>query len=44
MKILPYKNLFVGITDTLQQIFFEGKYADKEVERTLKSNKQWGAR
>ena len=44
MKILPYKNLFVGITDTLEQIFFEGKYADKEVERTLKSNKQWGAR
>lgn len=44
MKILPYKNLFVGITDTLNNIFFEGKYADKEVERTLKSNKQWGAR
>lgn len=44
MKILPYKNLFIGITDTLSAIFFEGKYADKEVERTLKSNKQWGAR
>jgi len=44
MKILPYKNLFIGITDTLNNIFFEGKYADKEVERTLKSNKQWGAR
>ena len=44
MKILPYKNLFVGITDTLNQIFFERKYADKEVERTLKSNKLWGAR
>lgn len=44
MKILPYKNLFIGITDTLNNIFFEGKYADKEVERTLKSNKLWGAR
>lgn len=44
MKILPFRNLFVGIIDTLNQIFFEGKYADKEVERTLKSNRAWGAR
>ncbi|WP_394330299.1 RsmB/NOP family class I SAM-dependent RNA methyltransferase [Vaginella massiliensis] len=44
MKILPFRNLFVGIVDTLNQIFFEGKYADREVEKTLKSNRSWGAR
>ncbi len=44
MKILPFRNLFVGIIDTLSQVFFEGKYADKELERVLKSNRAWGAR
>lgn len=44
MKILPFRNLFVGIIDTLHNIFFEGKYADREVEKTLKSNRSWGAR
>ena len=44
MKILPFRNLFVGIIDTLAEVFFEGKYADKELERVLKSNRSWGAR
>ncbi|NLN33215.1 MAG: methyltransferase domain-containing protein [Flavobacteriaceae bacterium] len=44
MKILPYKNLFIGITETLNNIFFNHKYADREIERTLKSNPKWGSR
>lgn len=44
MKILPYKNLFIGITETLNNIFFNNKYADREIERTLKSNPKWGSR
>lgn len=44
MKILPYKNLFIGITDALNNIFFNQKYADREIERTLKSNPKWGGR
>jgi len=44
MKVLPYKNLFIGITETLNNIFFENKYADREIERTLKSNPKWGSK
>ncbi len=44
MKILPYKNLFIGITETLNQVFFHQKYADRELERTLKSNPKWGSK
>lgn len=44
MKILPYKNLFIGITETLNNIFFNHKYADREIERTLKSNRKWGSK
>lgn len=44
MKILPYKNLFIGITEALNNIFFNHKYADREIERTLKSNPKWGSR
>ncbi len=44
MKILPYKNLFIGITETLNNVFFHNKYADRELERTLKSNPKWGSR
>lgn len=44
MKLLPYKNLFIGITDTLNQVFFHNKYADRELERTLKSNPKWGSK
>lgn len=44
MKILPYKNLFIGINETLNNIFFNQKYADREIERTLKSNPKWGSK
>jgi 16S rRNA (cytosine967-C5)-methyltransferase len=44
MKLLPYKNLFIGITETLNNIFFNHKYADREIERTLKSNRKWGSK
>lgn len=44
MKILPYKNLFIGITETLNHIFFEQKYADRELQKTLKSNPKWGSK
>ncbi|SMC45572.1 RsmB/NOP family class I SAM-dependent RNA methyltransferase [Moheibacter sediminis] len=44
MKILAYKNLFIGITETLNNIFFNHKYADRELEKMLKSNKKWGSR
>ncbi len=44
MKILPYKNLFIGITETLNNVFFNNKYADRELEKTLKSNPKWGSK
>ena len=44
MKLLPYKNLFIGITETLNNVFFHNKYADRELERTLKSNPKWGSK
>lgn len=33
-----------AVVAALQQIFAEGKYADRVIEKTLKSNKKWGAR
>jgi len=39
-----YPNLVSAVVTALQQIFDEGKYADRVIERTLKSNKKWGAR
>lgn len=44
MKLLPYKNLFIGITETLAAIFFEERYADREIEKMLKSNPKWGSK
>ncbi|MGB7500643.1 MAG: class I SAM-dependent methyltransferase, partial [Moheibacter sp.] len=44
MKILPYKNLFVGINEALENIFFNSRYADREIERILKSNPRWGSK
>lgn len=44
MKILPYRNLFIGINDALNNIFFNQKYADREIERILKSNPKWGSK
>ena len=44
MKLLPYKNLFIGINEGLNNIFFNQKYADREIERILKTNPKWGSK
>jgi 16S rRNA (cytosine967-C5)-methyltransferase len=33
-----------AVTDSLREIFNEGQYADKVIERTLKKDSRWGAR
>jgi 16S rRNA (cytosine967-C5)-methyltransferase len=41
---LIHRNLLIGIHDCLQETFFEDrKYADKVIERLLKSKRQWGS-
>lgn len=41
---LIHRNLLIGIHDALQETFFEkNKYADKVIERLLKTNKKWGS-
>lgn len=41
---LIHRNLLLGIHDALQETFFEkNKYADKVIERLLKSHKKWGS-
>ena len=42
MKI--HRNISDAILRSLHEIFNEQKYADKVIERTLKSNPKWGAR
>ncbi len=39
-----YPNLAKAVTEALYDIFQEGHYADKVIERLLKSNPQWGSR
>lgn len=39
-----HKNLVQAIVSTLSEIFVNQRYADKAMERTLQSNKKWGAR
>lgn len=39
-----HKNLIEAIISALQQIFNDGKYADKVLEKVLASDKRWGAR
>jgi 16S rRNA (cytosine967-C5)-methyltransferase len=39
-----YRNLMEAVLSCTRQIFFDKKYADKAIERMLKSNSQWGAR
>ncbi len=39
-----HKTLVKAITETLQQIFTDGIYADKAVEQVLKKNSNWGSR
>ncbi|GAB5556220.1 MAG: class I SAM-dependent methyltransferase [Schleiferiaceae bacterium] len=42
VKIFP--NTVNGVVHTLLDIFLDGVYADKAIERTLKSNPKWGSR
>lgn len=39
-----HNNTIRGVHSALKAIFEEGQYADKVIERTLKSNPKWGAR
>lgn len=39
-----HNNNIRGVHTALEAIFEEGQYADKVIERTLKSNPKWGAR
>jgi len=39
-----HRNLVLAVIQALDQIYNEGLYADKVVQRTLKSDKRWGAR
>ncbi|MCU0400575.1 MAG: RNA methyltransferase, partial [Algoriphagus sp.] len=39
-----HNNTIRGVHTALQAIFEEGQYADKVIERTLKSNPKWGAK
>ncbi len=39
-----HNNTIRGVHTALKAIFEEGQYADKVIERTLKSNPKWGAR
>ncbi|MDT0676277.1 RsmB/NOP family class I SAM-dependent RNA methyltransferase [Autumnicola musiva] len=39
-----HRNLVFATIDALSEIFNEGKYADKVIQKTLKRDKRWGAR
>ena len=39
-----HNNTIRGVHTALQAIFEEGQYADKVIERTLKSNPKWGSK
>ncbi|MDP3831442.1 MAG: hypothetical protein Q8Q47_09240, partial [Ignavibacteriaceae bacterium] len=39
-----HKNLIQAIVASVDQIFNQNIYADKLIERTLKSNPKWGSR
>jgi len=39
-----HRNLVFAAVDALQEIFNDGKYADKVLQGTLKRDKRWGAR
>jgi 16S rRNA (cytosine967-C5)-methyltransferase len=43
-KVKLYRNLCEAVVNGLDQIFTEKKYADKVIEKILKSNPKWGAR
>src|SRR5689334_23561755 len=39
-----YVNIARAVVQALEMIFDEGRYADKVIEKVLKSNPKWGAR
>ena len=39
-----HRNLVMAVINALDQIYNEGEYADKVVQRTLKEDKRWGSR
>src|SRR5690554_1432796 len=39
-----HSNTVYGIVNAVDEIFYQKKYADKVIEKTLKSNPKWGAR
>jgi 16S rRNA (cytosine967-C5)-methyltransferase len=39
-----HKNLVAAVVKALQDIFWDGRYADKTIEYIFKHNKKWGAR
>lgn len=39
-----FRNLTEAVADALYEIFEEGRYADKVIEKVLKQNPKWGAR
>ena len=39
-----HRNLVFAVIDTLDSIFNEGAYADKEISKTLKRDARWGSR
>lgn len=39
-----FRNLTEAVADALHEIFEEGRYADKVIEKILKQNPKWGAR
>jgi 16S rRNA (cytosine967-C5)-methyltransferase len=43
-KMRLHRNLTFAVIDSIRDIFNEGVYADKAVEKALKRDKRWGAR
>ena len=44
MQILPYRNLYAGMIETLEAIFEKGEYTDRALEKIFKKNRLWGSR
>ncbi len=39
-----HRNLVLSVINALDEIYNEGQYADKVVQKALKSDKRWGSR
>lgn len=44
LHLYLHKHLVQSITDSLDEIFFHKKYADKVIEKCFKNNRKWGSR